>query len=56
MYTEVAPAIREDYSTGLFTKTSLAEKYNCHPQTITNILKSSEKDYIYQRTATLTIF
>lgn len=52
MYTEVAPAIREDYSTGLFTKTSLAEKYNCHPQTITNILKSSEKDYIYQRTAT----
>ena len=38
MYTDIAPAVREDFRSGLFTKAELGKKYKCHPETITNIL------------------
>lgn len=50
MYTDIAPAIREEFNSGLYTKTSLANKYNCHPQTITNILKRPEGKNSYSKT------
>lgn len=51
MITCDAPAIRSDYSTGLYTKVALAKKYNCHPDTISNILKRPEGKDVYVRTS-----
>lgn len=51
MITFLAPAIRADYKTGLYTKTALAKKYNCHPDTIANVLKRSEDKDVYVRTS-----
>lgn len=50
MITNAAPAIRADFSTGLYTKTELAKKYHCHPETITNVLKRTEDKDVYART------
>ena len=50
MITFDAPAIRADFRTGLYTKTELSRKYNCHPETITNVLNRSEDRDVYVRT------
>jgi len=52
LITSDAPLIRSDYSTGLFTKQALAEKYHVHPDTIANILSRSEDHDVYRRTST----
>lgn len=51
MITFLAPAIRADHKTGLYTNTALAKKYNCHPDTIANVLKRSEDKDVYVRTS-----
>jgi hypothetical protein len=51
MITTAAPAIRSDFATGLFTKKALADKYSCHPDTITNVLNRSEDRDVYVRTS-----
>ena len=53
MITFEAPAIRADFRTGLYTKAELARKYNCHPETITNILNRPEDKDVYVRTTHL---
>lgn len=50
MITADAPSIRADFRTGLYTKTELARKYNCHPETISNVLERSEDKDVYART------
>ena len=50
MITFEAPAIRAAFSTGLYTKAELARMYNCHPETITNILNRTEDKDVYVRT------
>ena len=51
MITTEAPSIRADYATGMYTRTALADKYGCHPDTITNILQRSEDQDVYIRTS-----
>ena len=53
MITFEAPAIRADFRSGLYTKAELARKYNCHPETITNILNRPEDKDVYVRTTHL---
>lgn len=50
MYTDIAPAVREDFRSGQFTKAELGRKYKCHPETITNILNRPEDRDVYNRT------
>ena len=50
MITFEAPSIRAAFSTGLYTKAELARMYNCHPETITNILNRTEDKDVYVRT------
>ena len=50
MITFEAPAIRAEFRTGQYTKAELARKYNCHPETITNILNRTEDQDVYVRT------
>ena len=50
MYTDIAPAVREDFRSGQFTKAELGRKYKCHPETITNILNRPEDKDVYNRT------
>ena len=49
MITTQAPLIRKDFATGLYTKTELANKYRCHRNTISNILKRNEEKDVYIR-------
>ncbi|MBO4667503.1 MAG: IS21 family transposase [Bacilli bacterium] len=49
MITTQAPLIRKDFATGLYTKTELANKYRCHRNTISNVLKRNEEKDIYIR-------
>lgn len=51
MITTEAPSIRADYATGMFTKKALADKYHCHPDTITAVLQRNEDKDIYIRKA-----
>ena len=53
MYTDIAPAVREDFRSGQFTKAELGRKYKCHPETITNILNRPEDRDVYNRTTEL---
>ena len=50
MITTQAILIRNDYASGLFTKSYLARKYNCSRDTIDNVLKRGEDKDIYIRT------
>lgn len=53
MYTDIAPAVHEDFRNRLFTKAELGRKYKCHPETITNILNHPEDRDVYNRTTEL---
>lgn len=46
-----AASIRADFKSGYYTKAELARKYQCHPQTVSNVLNRSEDKDVYVRTS-----
>ena len=53
MYTDIAPAVRADYRSGIYTYVELGRKYGCHPETIKNIISRPEDRDVYSRTTEL---
>ena len=53
MYTDIAPAVRADYRSGIYTCVELGRKYGCHPETIKNIISRPEDRDVYSRTTEL---